>query len=152
MVRYELQLFADYFQIYLEDESRDRSDLGWLAPQHFEQGVADLFLVDSGKIVIMTVRNMTVPLTIEVTDTLNEAHHEKLFKAADHVLVVMGCTDYYPAAKRIPLEPDIYQCRIYYTGLDTLSQNGLEGDDKYRILLYRGIRVEPNILKRRKQS
>src|SRR5689334_24220258 len=107
MVKYEFQLFADYFQIYLEDESRDRSDIRWLAPQQFEQGVSDLFIVNTHQIVLMTARNMTVPLIIEVDEALNEAYHEKLFEAADHVvecsielasgrLVVMGCTDYYP--------------------------------------------------------
>lgn len=52
-------------------------------------------------------------------------------------IVVAGCTDYFPDAKRIELENGIYRARIYYGNLDKISEDGLEGDDFYEIHLWK---------------
>jgi len=156
-MKYEFDVFADYFQFYVEDEAKPPID----DPGNIwnEQAIADLLATGPGYISVGTVRNMTVPVTIEIHPALSEDDHMRLLESADHVvecsleitsqrIVVMGCTDYYPDAPRIPITSGIYQVRIYYSGLNTLRENGLEGDDEYRVVLFPGIFVEPKVLKR----
>ncbi|MBC7796566.1 MAG: hypothetical protein H7Z37_06820, partial [Pyrinomonadaceae bacterium] len=65
MEKFSFELFADYFQFYLQDENADfdSSAVIWT-----DQTVEDLLAVTSGMIYVGTVRNMTVPITIEIDD------------------------------------------------------------------------------------
>ena len=60
----------------------------------------------------------------------------------------MGSTDYYPDAARIPVTPGMYVVRVYYGGLDTIRDLGLEGDDHYRVVLWPGPARPVTVLKR----
>ena len=51
-------------------------------------------------------------------------------------IVIAGCTDYFPDAKRIDLKNGIHRARIYYGNLDKLSEGGLDGEDFYEIHLW----------------
>ena len=64
-------------------------------------------------------------------------------------IVVAGCTDYFPDAARIAVDPGLYRARICYGGLDTVSDDGLEGDDHYRIVLWPVAHSEPVVIKQR---
>jgi hypothetical protein len=48
---------------------------------------------------------------------------------------VAGCTDYFPDAKRIDVTPGIYDVLVAYRNLESLSEDGLDGDDSYHIFL-----------------
>src|SRR5512134_1631903 len=110
IVKYNLTLFADYFQFYLEDENIEVDPHTFWTPQD----VKDLICVTSGHIRVGTVRNMTVPVTIEVyDDPPDEQYLRCLYKVANHVtecsievksgkVVVAGNSDYYPEALKIP--------------------------------------------------
>ena len=52
-------------------------------------------------------------------------------------IVVAGCTDYFPDAARIELPHGSYRARIYAGSLNSLSAHGLDGDDHYKIVLWR---------------
>jgi hypothetical protein len=64
-------------------------------------------------------------------------------------LVIAGCTDYFPDAARIPLSPGHYGARIYYGQLDALSDDELDGDDHYRIVLWPSKKLEMKVLKQK---
>jgi hypothetical protein len=49
---------------------------------------------------------------------------------------------------RINVPPGTYRARAYHAGLNTLSWNGLDGDDHYRLVLWPGEPCEPVVLKR----
>ena len=51
-------------------------------------------------------------------------------------VVIAGCTDYFPDAARIDLSPGQYRARVYYGKLNTLSPDGLDGNDHYKIVLW----------------
>ncbi|MBN9080861.1 MAG: hypothetical protein BGP04_21540 [Rhizobiales bacterium 62-17] len=151
--RYQFDLFADYFQLYLEDE---RADIDRLSFDWNDEVLHRLFAIGEGFVMIGTVRNMTVPLTIEVLD--NEPATD--FETWDHVaechlavtsgrLVASGCTDYLPDAPRIEIEPGDYRVRLSYGDLNTLSEDGLEGDDHYRVQMWRAPPAAPRVLKQR---
>jgi hypothetical protein len=145
-------LFADYFQFYLQDEAAD----GNLSEAWTDEAVARLLAVAPGTVGIGTVRNMDVPVTVEVLP----AEPQSNLAAWDHVvecsliassskLVIAGCTDYFPDAERIPVEPGTYRVRVNYAGLRSLSENGLEGDDRYHLQLWPGTATEPVVVKQR---
>lgn len=154
MPELHLQLFADYFQFYLQDELASE-DL----PSHniwAGDAVNKLLALTPGVVYVGTVRNMTVPVTLIVTDSPPSAHD---FDVWNHInecsldvpsgrLVVAGCTDYFPDAPRLAVAPGCYRVRIYYGGLRTLSPDGLEGDDHYHIILWPAPYDEPRVLKK----
>ncbi|WP_346320881.1 hypothetical protein [Chitinophaga sp. YIM B06452] len=144
----KLMLFADYFQFYIQDENAE----GDLSDKWTEEATQRLLAVAEGTIGIGTVRNMDVPVTVKVFDAepafktgmdnvigqINECDLE----VSSGKIVIAGCTDYFPDAKRIALENGIYRARIYYGHLDKLSEDGLDGDDFYEIHLWRTVKTE----------
>jgi hypothetical protein len=62
MSSYRYILFADYFQFYLQDEKVD----GNLSDAWTEQAVQDLLAIAPGTIGVGTVRNMDVPVEVEL--------------------------------------------------------------------------------------
>jgi hypothetical protein len=148
----ELSLFADYFQFYIQDEAvtGDLSE-GWDA-----DATARLLAIAPGTMGIGTVRSMDVPVVIEI-------HDDRPFEDSgewDHVVeasvelmsgrvVIAGCTDYFPDATRIDVPPGCYLARVSYGGLNSLSEDGLRGDDHYRIQLWPGAPSEVRVIKER---
>jgi hypothetical protein len=127
----EFNLFADYFQFYIQDESAD----GDLSDAWSDEAVEQLFAVRPGVVGIGTVRNMDVPVTVEVLETE---------KAVD-----LSEWDHVVDAARIPVAPGTYRLRACYAGLDTLSDGGLEGSDRYHLQLWPAPAIEPVVLKQR---
>jgi len=145
-------LFADYFQFYLQDEEAD----GNLGDAWTEQAVSDLLALAPGTIGIGTVRNMDVPVDVEI---LGGPPREDLAQW-DHVmecgidvpsgrLVIAGCADYFPDAARLHIAPGTYRARIHYGDLDSLSDDGLDGDDHYKVVLWVSDDMSRRVIKRR---
>jgi hypothetical protein len=139
MSRYELVLFADYHQFYIQDEDVD----GNLSDAWTDEAVERLLALAPGTIGIGTVRNVDVPVTITILE------HEPSFDAGnfDHVvecsiavesgsIVAAGCTDYFPDATRIKIPSGFYRARVSFEGLNSLSDDGLEGNDRYHLQLW----------------
>ena len=148
----KLNLMADYFQFYLQDESAK----GDLSDSWGPEAVDRLLAVAPGAVGVGTVRNMAVPVSVEVLD----AEPENDAESWDHVtecglavptgrIVIAGCTDYFPDATRIEVSPGPYRIRISYGSLNSLSVDGLSGNDHYRVQLWPGPTVEPRVLKQR---
>jgi len=151
MSTYTYKLFADYHQFYLQDQNAS----GDLSDAWTDQAVADLVALAPGTIGVGTVRNMFVPVRVQVSPNPPPIDLEPW----DHVvecdidvptgqLVIAGCTDYLPDAARIKVEPGHYRARINYGGLDTLSEDGLEGADRYELVLWRALPGGTQVLKR----
>jgi hypothetical protein len=138
--RFEFELFADYFQFYLQDESAK----GDLSDSWTQEAVDRLLAVAPGAIGVGTVRNMNVPVIVEVdngepaSDDTNawDQVNECSVEIRSGRIVVAGCTDYFPDAARVDVKPGWHRARIYYGDLDSLSENGLEGRDHYKVVLW----------------
>ncbi len=148
---YICNIFADYYQIYLQDEQMEED----IHDDWGEQLTTQMVVIAPGIIGIGTVRNTTVPVRID----LLKARPDNNFTFWDHVaeasleipsgqLVLAGSVDYLPDAKRFSVTPGTYRVRTYYGGLSTISENGLEGEDRYSIVLWPEEYAEPEILKR----
>ncbi|MHB8217984.1 MAG: hypothetical protein ACYDDS_18075 [Candidatus Sulfotelmatobacter sp.] len=149
--KFEFNLFADYFQFYMQDETVE----GDLSECWTKEAVNRLLAVTEGKIGVGTVRNMMVPVVVEVADAEpDEAETPKWDQVNECDLmvksgriVVAGCTDYFPDAARIEVPPGSYRVRLYYGDLNSLSEDELEGNDHYRIVLWRTAPAPLKVLK-----
>jgi len=150
MQSHNLELFADYFQFYLQDEVADGNLSGAWSPE----AVKRMFAVSEGIVGIGTVRNTDVPVLLEFLDSEPVADFERF----DHIvegsltiksgpLVVAGCTDFFPDAKRFDLDPGTYKVRLSSSGLSSLSEDGLDGQDHYLVQLWQASVIEPAVLK-----
>ena len=152
MSSHTLELFADYFQFYLQDEQAT----GDLSDAWDDAAVERMLATAPGVVGLGTVRNMDVPVTLEILDAAPD-HDPAAF---DHVvegsldvatgpLVVAGCTDYLPDAARFPIAPGSYRVRLSCSGLDTLSEDGLDGQDRYLVQLWPAPPIAPRVLRQR---
>lgn len=150
-ISYTLDLFADYHQVYLQDEQAEAN-----TPDDWGNQLTTQMIAIAPRIVgIGTARNMTIPIRVDLLDT----RPDDAFVSWDHVaeasleapsgrIVIAGCTDYFPEAKRLPVSPGCYRVRVYYGGLDTLSEDGLGGEDHYHVIVWPEKYSSPEILKK----
>ncbi len=113
-----------------------------------------MLAVADGVVGFGTLRNMQVGVTLEMleeppgSDTAGFDHVvEGSLDARSGTLVVAGCTDYFPDAARFALVPGTYRVRLSISGADTLSEDGLEGEDHYLVQLWQAPLAEPAVLK-----
>ncbi|HIF6190234.1 TPA: hypothetical protein ACX3IO_005241 [Vibrio parahaemolyticus] len=139
MKSYSLEVFADYNQVYLHDETIEPD----LSVAWDDQAYEKLIVVDHGCIALSTARNMDVPVEIVVSDEKPDIAKKSWehivycgITLASGLLVVRGPSDYLPDATRVKLKPGNYAAYVLYKGLTTLSEDGLEGDDYYKIILW----------------
>lgn len=135
----KLEIFADYFQIYLCDPAyiEDWSAL-WT-----DQSVDDRIVARAHTVVFGTGRNTTVPVDVVV-------HKEQpdiaaLIGPADHAVVgglscrsgqlkVAGCTEYLPDAFTLDTASGPYGVAFLSFDLGTISPTrALEGNDRYAL-------------------
>lgn len=150
MQRFEYELFADYFQFYLQDESAE----GDLGESWTDEAVARLLALAPGTVGVGTLRNMDVPVVVEIFRQepgldLDSWDHvtECTLEVPTGRIVIAGCTDYFPDAARIVVEPGTYRARISYGALDSVSEDRLDGNDNYRVQLWQATAIEPRVLK-----
>ena len=139
MARTELTIFADYHQFYIQDDD-DR--FGDLSEAWTEEAVSRLLAVSDHVVGIGTVRNSDVAVVLETCEELPELapdQWDRINKTALECgtgrLVVAGCTDYFPHAFRLEVEPGTYDLLVGYRNLDVAPSNALEGDDSYHLFI-----------------
>lgn len=133
--RYEV--FADYHQFYLWDaQASPPTDLDFTQEDVESRIKAAPYLV-----VIQPERNMTVPVEIEVAAAAPDLD----LGGWDHVaeaslelpsgrLEIHECTGV--SLDVIALAAGWYRVQALFGGLTTLSEDALEGDDHYRLVLW----------------
>ncbi len=152
MTTHTFSLFADYFQFYLQDENAPYIGEGAWNREATERMLA----VAPGALAVGTVRNVDVPVTVEVL----QSEPREDFENWDHVtecgleiqsgkLVVAGCTDYFPDAARIKVPAGRYRARICGGGFETVAEHWDSGEDVYRVQLWPDTDCEPRVLKER---
>lgn len=152
MTSHSFELFADYFQFHLQDEQ-----VSGINGDSWDVDASDRMLaLAPGAIAVGTVRNVTVPVTVEILESEPSLDLEKW----DHVtecslailsgkLVVAGCTDLVTEAPQIAVARGIYCARISGGGFDSIVKHWEDGHDRYRVQLWPGHAIEPKVLKKR---
>ncbi|MBL8523965.1 MAG: hypothetical protein JNN20_09770 [Betaproteobacteria bacterium] len=144
-------VFADYFQFVLMDEkSEDDFSAIWT-----DEALDRMLAVGSDAVCPGTLRNVDVRVEIEVLSAppaVDLAKWDHAVEASLNVpsgkLVVMGCTDYLPAAKRIEVKPGNYQLLSLASGIDSIQTEWEPADDVYRVYLWLGEPRAPNLIKK----
>ncbi|RKE84227.1 hypothetical protein DFO46_0990 [Rhizobium sp. AG855] len=132
------EIFADYFQLYLRDEAHCE-----LPNDYTEDSMARRLMVGPTGVIVHTVRNMDVTVCIEWHDQrpkpdLDSLHHvvDAGFDCATGQLIVAGMTDDEATSPRLTVTPGPLGVRVSWSGLDTLSEDGLDGEDQYLLQLW----------------
>jgi len=102
-----------------------------------------MFIQGQGYVAIGTARNLNVPVTVRITPEephLDLQQWDRVIQsglvANSDELRITGVTDNGMSGGTIPIEPGGYHVRILFAGLNTVSENGLSGDDRYVIELW----------------
>src|SRR5262249_4525935 len=135
---HELSIFADYHQFYLQDEAAD----GNLSDCWTDEAVRRLLALTDGTIGVGTVDNNDVDVTIDILSSapaldLDAWEHvtECSLAVPSGKIVVAGCTDYFPDARRIAVTPGVYRARISL--ISPVSENlGADVRERCRIQLW----------------
>jgi hypothetical protein len=133
----ELMLFADYYQIHAFDDG-SQTDLGdaWA-----DDATPERLAVGHDAIAIGTTVNVNVAVDVEVLDAPpadDSTEFDHVVEASIHCssgsLVVMGCTDYEPDARRFPTATGWLRVRASQSNLDRASRAGVDSDDDPRTM------------------
>lgn len=131
------EVFADYNQFYLWDRGTNPE-----APVDYtDEDVERRIKTGPNVVVIQPERNMAVAVEIEIHDgepPLVPGDWDHIGEASLHLptgqLQVHECTGG-PVADFV-VEPGWYRVRSFHGGLNTISPDGLEGEDHYRVVLW----------------
>lgn len=144
--RYEI--LADYHQFYLWD-----MEMNPQAPDEYtDEDIQRKIKIGDHVIVIQPERDMEVPVSIEV----RKSKPNDDFESWDHVaeaslrlpsgnLQIHECTG--GSVDVINLPPDTYRVRAYFGNLADLSDDELEGNDNYKLVLWASPYDEVRVLK-----
>ena len=138
MQAHDLEIFADYFQFYVQDaDTNEDFAEGWT-----DQAVAAMFVPKASALAIGTARNMNVPVRLEIHQSPPDdpggwdRQHTAPLLVNSGRLQVIGCSDYGPHAFVTPIQSGCHVVRVSYFSLETLSEDGLDGDDRYLIQIW----------------
>jgi hypothetical protein len=86
---------------------------------------------------------MPMPISVQWYDVrpqprIDQYHHvvEGGFDCPNGILVLAGMTDYDPTAQRFSVKAGPLGIRANMSGLDTICEDGLDGNDHYLIQLW----------------
>ncbi len=155
MRKQQFRLFADYFQLYLmDDTSEDDTSEIWT-----DDALERRLGIGGSTLALGTLRNVDVNLIVEVlpeAPSIDENEWDHIVTGYIAVpsgrLAVFGCTDHLPDAYRIPIEPGNYDAVYRCRGLDTIEVEWEDADDLYVISIWPGTDRESKIIKNWKPS
>jgi hypothetical protein len=137
-VLFDGELFADYHQIYLCDAAEPG-----LSEDYGDETMVRRVQAAPGSIIVHTARNMTVPLRVALHPSrpaldLDAFQHvvETTLACPSGELIVAGLMDYAPDAARVKVGAAALGVLVTFQDLDKLSEDGLEGDDRYAVHLW----------------
>lgn len=147
--RLSLQIFADYHQFYIWDPELS----GRRAPEDYtDDDIARRVKLAKGTVVIQPVRNMDVPVEISIWNSepqvnLAEWQHVVIapLQITSGTVQIVECMGRSHA--ELSIAPGHYTARCLFKGLDTLSADGLDGDDLYSIQLWPGEIADLTVMK-----
>jgi hypothetical protein len=151
---HEFTVLADYCTVLIQDVE---ADLGQPDRPWFEAQATDWINTAPGVVAVGAARPFDVPFTIDVrrappADDAELQHADHVTQAALTVtsgrLVITSSLEN-DLDSQVPLASGTYAVRIYSHGLNTLSEDSLEGDDRYHVVLWPTAETQPaQVLKR----
>lgn len=139
MLRQSLEVSVDYRQFYVWDVACGRR-----APEEYsDSDVKNMVKVAVGLVVVQPARNGTVPVNLAVQDLDPGFEHgewdhvvETGLEASTGKMEVHECMG--GPVVSFDVRPGAYRVRVLFSGIGTLSSDGMRGDDRYEIVLWPG--------------
>ena len=149
ILRANLKIFADYNQFYIWDPVASDQN----APEDWtDEDVEVKAKANQYVFVMCPERNTEVPVTIEIHESdpgfsISAWDHivESSIDIPNGVIEVHECTG--GSCIEGYVEAGTYKIRALYRGLDTLSEDQLDGDDYYKVCLWKGERIQTRVIK-----
>jgi hypothetical protein len=146
--RIAIEVFADYHQFYLWDRGVNPE-----APVDYDDTDVERRIKTAPNVVVIQPgRNTTVPVEIEIHDNepayvADDWDHiaEASLELPTGQLEVHECTGG-PVAQ-FAVSPGWYRVRSFHAGLGTIDDRGLEGRDRYRVMLWPESRIAVKVIK-----
>jgi len=137
-ILYQGEIFADYHQLYLRDEAHPD-----LPDDYTDENIERRIMAGPTAIILHTERNMMVPVRVEwhsQRPAFEEDAYQHVVEASfvcqSGQLVLAGMTDNEDDSPRLPVKAGPIGVRANLSGLDTLSEDGLDGNDSYLLQLW----------------
>lgn len=137
-MKVNLDISSDYYQFYIHD--KDHSDTS----VHLwdEQEVKQMISISNYSVGIGTYRSDIIPVEIEIKKefSINEyKNYDRINKCDLNIesgnFIVRGVTDYLPSSKVFSINKGIYALNVLYFGKSTISDDELEGEDHYKLII-----------------
>lgn len=142
------EIFADYHQFYLMDAEGNP----FMPEDWNDEDVQRRIKAEKHIVVIQTERNMIVPVDLEIVSSAPKENFENW----DHIaeasldlpsgkLQIEECCG--ETKDILNLFSGLYRIRAFFGNLNTLSFDGLEGDDHYKIVMWQAPFEDVKVLK-----
>jgi len=136
-VERDFDVFADFHQFLVRDRDANWDDL----PDRWtEDALNAMFVQGGGYIAVATARDMPVPVSIRVLSEEpppNSVAWDLVVSGRlplpSGVMVISGDTDNGASGGTVKVDPGVYDLRIMYADLESVSADGLFGGDRYVI-------------------
>lgn len=141
-------IFADYYQFYLWDKETDPE-----APTDYtDEDVARRVKTGPNVVVIQPIRNMDVPVEIQIHETnpgfnVDDWDHvaECSLNLPSGHLELHECTG--GAIAEFSIAPGVYRVRALFGKLGELSDDQLDGNDHYKVTLWSSPYADVQVVK-----
>lgn len=147
---HQFEIFADYFQFIVQDACSE-DDFGALWA---DEAAVSMVAVGNAAVAMGTLRNVVVLVDIHILDGppavgLADADHavEGAFALPTGQMVVMGCTDYLPDARRLSIRPGAYRFLYLVSGVHTIKTEWEPADDHYSLYIWPGQHQPTRVIK-----
>jgi hypothetical protein len=145
-------VFADYYQVYIWDHSvlKARAHINpWTETAYLNERVA----VSEALVGISTVRNLDVPVEVDIRDSEPEERLQDWDQVVDCSIEIrsgrisVSGPDFERDSPEIQITPGAYRARVFFGGLNTLSSDEVDGEDRYRVVFWPGPPTPVTVLK-----
>ena len=132
-------LSVTYSQIYIEDYT---CSFHFHSHAWHDEEVESMLCVGRNFLILGTVSSIQVPFFFSVLknepeiDLSDWDHINKCSIEIESGLLISGDFDTESEMLRISLDKGVYGVFVCYKGLNTISQDGLAGDDSYHVFLW----------------
>lgn len=147
IARKVFEILADYHQFCIWSH-KNRLAPGTITDEDCIRRI----VVGIEQITLMPERNMPVPVALEICGAepaVSLADYDHIVEASialpHGVVVVTDLSGMF--LDETPIEPGQYRLRFCGAALDTLSEDGLEGDDRYVVTLWPAPEMPVSVLK-----
>lgn len=154
----KLILFADYFQVFLFDHDLDFSQLSIGADWWTDNDQKALLSekMDNQLLVVGTFRDFDVSVSVNIKNTPPQIDLEVWDQVTESSIVInsgrLCIGEQFNTENQhiFSIERGIWNLRALYSGLNTISSDGITGEDYYEIQLWPSDKILPlRVLKQR---